>query len=263
MLAGYSLRAESMTQWRLPDRLNEISGLALDADGRLFAVADEAAIVYELDADAGRIRRTFTFGAPALRGDFEGIAAVDGRVYLLTSDGHLVSGKVGEDGEDLEYTEVDTGVGDECELEGLARQPGRDVLLMACKQLHRGHRLRDLSVFAWSLEQHALLPAATVVVPVSDVLRRLRTDRLNPSGLAVDPASGHLVLLASRQHALVELTAAGRLVGVAALPAARHRQPEGIEFTADGRLLIADEGGSHKARLGIYVRDRAAGGAEE
>jgi len=35
VLAGYSLRAESMTQWRLPDRLNEISGLALDADGRL------------------------------------------------------------------------------------------------------------------------------------------------------------------------------------------------------------------------------------
>jgi hypothetical protein len=45
VLDQYSLDEESVMQWRLPDRLNEISGLAMTHDGRLLAVDDEVAIV--------------------------------------------------------------------------------------------------------------------------------------------------------------------------------------------------------------------------
>ena len=49
MIATESRDPDAFVQWKLPGRLREISGLALTSDERLFAVADEKAIVYELD----------------------------------------------------------------------------------------------------------------------------------------------------------------------------------------------------------------------
>lgn len=257
VLSRYSLEAGSLSQWRLPNRLKEISGLAVTADGRLFAVADEAAIIYELDLERGRIHKSFAYGDPVLRGDFEGIAIDGSVVYLVTSDGVIVSGGEGANGEQLEYMSYETGAGAECEIEGLAtdRQNGR--LLLACKTLRPSRSIDDLAIFAWSIADRELDPGATITLPVRPILRELRTNRLNPSGLVVDEQSGHLLLVAARQRALVELSPDGQLVAVVELPlAARHRQPEGLALLSDGRLLIADEGGNHKGRLGIYRADR-------
>lgn len=258
VLSGYSLEAGSLSQWRLPNRLKEISGLAVTADERLFAVADEAAIIYELDVERGRIHKSFAYGDPVLRGDFEGIAVDGSDVYLVTSDGTIVSGREGANGEQLAYMSYETGVGAECEIEGLAtdRQNGR--LLLACKTLRPSRSIDDLAIFAWSIADRRLEDSATIILPVRPILRELRTNRLDPSGLVVDAQSGHLLLVAARQRALVELSPDGQLVAVAELPlTARHRQPEGLAMLSDGRLLIADEGGNHKGRLGIYRADRA------
>lgn len=258
VLAGYSLEAESLSQWRLPNQLREISGLAVTPDGRLLAVADEAAIIFELDVERGRIHKSFAYGDPVLQGDFEGIAVDGGVVYLVTSDGTIVSGREGVNGEQLTYSSYETGVGAECEIEGLAtdRQHGR--LLLACKELRRSRSIDDLAIFAWSIADHVLDDSAMITLPMRPILRELRMNRLNPSGLVVDAGSGHLLLVAARQRALVELSPDGQLVAVAELPlTTRHRQPEGLAILSDGRLLVADEGGNHKARLGIYRADRA------
>lgn len=258
LLAAHSLGTESLTQWRLPARLREISGLALTQDGRLLAVSDEAAVVYELDVAAGRLMKAFAYGDPVLRGDFEGIAVLEERVYLLTSDGNLVHGREGADGERLPYSRTDTGLGRHCELEGLAQHAERRQLLLACKTPRQGGALDVPAIFAWSPGSRDPSPPAPIRLPLGEILPRIDSNRLNPSGVAVDPAGGHILLVASRQRALVELTADGRLVRVAGLAAARHRQPEGIEVTGDGRLLLADEGGGDKARLGIYARQGAS-----
>ncbi|MGH8222422.1 MAG: SdiA-regulated domain-containing protein, partial [Woeseiaceae bacterium] len=79
-------------------------------------------------------------------------------------------------------------------------------------------------------------------------------DRLNPSGIAVEARSGHLLIVAAGQYAVIELTREGRFVDARRLPqSTRHRQAEGIEVTTDGRLLLADEGGTHKGRLATYL----------
>ncbi len=258
VLSGYSLEDESLSQWRLPNRLKEISGLAVTMDGRLFAVADEAAIIYELDLERGRIHKSFAYGDPVLRGDFEGIAIDGSVVYLVTSDGVIVSGGEGANGEQLEYTSDETGAGTECEIEGLATDRRNGRLLLACKTLRQSRSIDDLAIFGWSIADRVIDPGATITVPVRRILRELRTNRLNPSGLVVDEQSGHLLLVAARQRALVELSPEGQLVAVTELPlTARHRQPEGLAMLSDGRLLIADEGGNHKGRLGIYRADRA------
>ena len=107
-------------QWQLPGGLREISGLALTGDGRLLAVSDELAIVYEIDYAAGKLVKRFALGDPALRGDFEGIAVVGETVWLMTSDGQLFASAEGADGEHVLYQELNTGLGGYCECEGRA-----------------------------------------------------------------------------------------------------------------------------------------------
>ena len=75
----------------LPGRLEEISGLAITPEGRLFGHDDERAVVHEIDAEGGEVGKRFTVGDPPLAGDFEGMAIgprlADGdRSLLLLSD---------------------------------------------------------------------------------------------------------------------------------------------------------------------------------
>jgi uncharacterized protein YjiK len=256
VLQTFPLTLESMRQWKLPDRLNEISGLALSPDGRLFAVADEEAAIYELDYDKGRIIKAFAFGKPVQRGDFEGIAILDDKFWLTTSSGEIFSGSEGDDGEQVEFERYRTRLGSSCEIEGLAADQKSQSLILACKKLSKGSDLDGLAIFSWSVLQQKVVAERTVLMPEREIRRRLNTDNFHPSGIAVASGTGHFLIVASRQRALVELTANGELVAAKKLDlVSRHTQPEGIEITEDARLLVSDEGGNHKARLAVYWQE--------
>ncbi len=105
-----------MHQWKLPKALNEVSGLALTEDQRLFAIEDESAFVYELDYNEGRLIKRFAVSNPVLTGDFEGIAATPNALHIITSDGTLISFEEGDDDDIVKFTRQDTGVGVFCEV---------------------------------------------------------------------------------------------------------------------------------------------------
>jgi uncharacterized protein YjiK len=252
-LDRYEFSAETSQQWRLPDKLNEISGLALTADGRLLAVTDEAAIVYELDYSGARLVKAFALGEPTIRGDFEGIAASDSRVWLVTSEGVIYETAEGEDGERVAYHEYRTGAGKSCEIEGLTYRRSDGMLLLLCKNIKKKSGLESLAIFAWSTSSRKIVGARTISLPDRDIATALRMTRLNPSGIAIEEESGNLLIVAARQRAVIALDAGGSLLSARVLPlAARHRQAEGIAILPSGDILIADEGGGHRARLAIY-----------
>ncbi len=242
---------QSWRQWKLPNRLNEISGLAFTSDDRLLAVNDEEAIVYEIDYDSGRLVKQFALGKPVLRGDFEGIAYFEGRVFLVTSDGLLFKANEGADGEQVRFQKFDTGIGKECELEGLAQDVERRRLLLICKNMADNDVA--LTVFVWLLDDDRIDGDQQFELPVSDIMMRLKTKSLHPSGIAIHPSTGSLLIVAARQRAVVELNQDGSLIDVIITPSGkRHRQPEGIEISRTGKLIIADEGGNSRARLTVY-----------
>jgi hypothetical protein len=77
-------------RWNLPKRLDEISGLALSTDDRLFAHDDgNAASSTRIDWHRGRIVKGFALGDPPVKDDFEGIAIAGTDFYLVTSGGVL------------------------------------------------------------------------------------------------------------------------------------------------------------------------------
>lgn len=252
-IGKYPLDSDSMMQWRLPDRLKEISGLALTEDGRLLAMDDEVAVVYELDYDSGRLVKAFAFGNPVVKADFEGIAIVDGLVYLTTSAGRVFLAGEGADGQRVSFDTYETGLGDYCEIEGLVQSSDNSRLYFLCKNVRDRDEIEGLMLFAWSVEERELIEEESILLPVREILARVRMDRFNPSGVTLDRQTGNFIILAARQRVLVELTGEGELVNARSLIlTARHRQAEGIELNNDERLLIADEGGSHRARLAVY-----------
>jgi uncharacterized protein YjiK len=243
---------DDFKQWKLPKRLREISGLALTADERLLAVADEKAVVYELDYQEGKIIKSFALGDPVVRGDFEGIAVLDNTIWLMTSDGLLFAAMEGPDGHSVRYQKYDTGRGEYCELEGLAQDRVAKTLLLACKETKS--KKDDLLISEWSVSNNGIEHVRDVVVPVPLITGIIGKKRIHPSGIAIDLQTAERVLIAARQDALIRLTADGALTEAIILEKkGRHKQAEGIELTRDGRLLIADEGGKGRARLAVYA----------
>ncbi|MEO7477038.1 MAG: SdiA-regulated domain-containing protein [Gemmatimonadales bacterium] len=252
VLARYDFEAAPAFRWKLPRALDEISGLATDSSGRLFAHDDERAIIYELDPAARRIVKRFAFGRPAVRGDFEGIAVVDDRVFLTTSDGVVYAGREGRDGESVSFASHATGIGRRCEVEGLSWDEGAQSLRFACK-VPRAEGLRgQLAVFEWSPVGIRPSDAPSISIPLAPIVQRVGHSAVYPSELLRDPSTGHLLLLAARARAIIEITAAGAVVDVARLRAGLHRQAEGLAFGRDGTLLVSDEADGARATLTGY-----------
>ena len=250
--ARFDLPAGPTQQWKLPGILREISGLAMTADGRLFAIEDEKALVYELDYSNGSLVSRFSLGGPPIKGDFEGIAITgDGAFYVVTSVGRLFRFAEGSSNEAVRYQSYDLGTRERCELEGLAWVASRNALALACKRVYDGKK-RFVRIYFWSIEHEELL-GEPMQVDIRSARGLMGSKRLNVSGIEWEAASNHLVMVAAGERTVIEVSASGELVWAGQLDQRYHRQAEGITFDPDGNLWIADEGGRGAARLAKYA----------
>ena len=246
----------STSHFELPGRLDEISGLALTPDGRLFGHDDERALVHEIDPVNGSVGKRFSAGDPPLRGDFEGIAIVGERFFLVTSTGLLYEMREADDRSEAPYRTSDTGLGAHCEVEGLDYDPLVDALLFACKATRPERGV--LVIHRLPLDP-AREPLAPIEVSHGQLAAHgLRAD-FEPSAIAVDPG-GTLIMVSAPIESLIEVDRSGNVLAGYRLSRGRHAQPEGLAFGLDGALYVADEQNGQDARISVYapVRDDAS-----
>ena len=173
-------------------------------------------------------------------------------IWLLTSDGLLFAAEEGPDERSVRYQKFDTGLGDYCELEGLAQDRSAGTLILVCKEAKK--KKNDLMMFEWSATADGIEHIRSTVIPESSIEDEIDEKEISPSGITIDRQTGERVIVAARQDALVRLGADGSLSEAIILEKkGRHRQAEGIELTRDGRMLIADEGGDGRARQAVYA----------
>ena len=251
-LSRFDFRAPPADRWELPKGLHEISGLVVDSAGRVFAHGDEQAVVYQLDPADHRVVKRFSFGQPAARGDFEAIALVNGQIVLSTSDGVLYAGREGANGESVPFTVQATGAGRWCEVEGMAFDPPERSLLFACKVPRSRALSGHFAMLRWSLERKALDAHPYMFIPLADLAAALRIPAFHASELLRLSSGDGFLVLAGREHAIVELSTAGQVVARAHLRRRDHPQAEGLAFAPDGSLLVADEGGNGRGTLSVY-----------
>lgn len=253
LLLACSEPPRDTTSFALPSSLLEISGLAAAGPDSVFAHDDEHAIVHELDARDGRIMRSFALGRPTIEGDFEGIAAVDDQLFLITSDGLIYAFNPGEDRTRVGYRAHDTGIGPRCEIEGLSRSPDPEYLLILCKRLRREEAVPRLEIYRWRIgTEHADLDP-WITVSLDQFLQPPDAAEFGPSGLEWDADGERLWIVSGRNRLLVEMDREGTALAIRSLDPARHRQAEGIAILPGCRLLLADEGtDTARARLSVY-----------
>ena len=246
--------SEADSQWHLPERLHEVSGLAVSPDGRLFAHDDEIATIYEIDFAGGAIVKRFAVGSEPVTGDFEGLTITpEGDFWLTDSEGRLLRFREGADDARVPFERFNAGVGEDCEVEGIAYHASDQSFVLACKRLKGGNRASRESaplLRAWSIGE---TEARSWGPTGADLARAAQVRAFRPSGLEFDPRSGHLIVISANDGAIAELDAAGALVSARAL-GDRHRQTEGVAILPDGSLILADEGGNDQALISRYLR---------
>lgn len=228
-----------VARWMMPPELREISGLAMTADGRVLAHGDEIGRVYVLDPKRGVVLKRFTLqGAP--HADFEGITVARGSIYLIASNGVLYEFTEGADGASVPYRIHDTHLGHECEFEGVAYQADSAWLVLPCKTVGKKSLEDQLVIYRWKIGDTTSSAVSRMTVPLAPIVEPNGWKTLHPSDVTIDPATGNLVLVASQQKALVEITPAGQLLRSEPLPTGHH-QAEGVAITRDGILIVSDE----------------------
>lgn len=253
LLAACEEAAREQAHFTLPSLLMEISGLAAAGDNSVFAHNDEFAIVHELSLSDGRPIRIFALGDPTIEGDFEGIAAASGMVYLVTSDGLIYAARPGADRERVAYRTHETGVGRLCEVEGLSNAPTTGHLLLLCKRLRRDGAGARLEIYRWPIGSEAAEPEPWLSLDLNEFLSDQDAAELRPSGLEWDARRGRLLVISARNNMLLELGENGDVLATHKLDARRHRRTEGIAVLPECRVALADEGAETRAaRLTAY-----------
>ncbi len=253
-VAACLIGGRAAARWELPPAMREVSGLALTDDGRLFLHNDERGVVMALDAATGRPVGRYRLGA-GLRADFEGIAVVGRTLVLTTSDGDLVEADLPAKGAPdgvLAVTAVRTGVGAQCEVEGLTYDPVGRVLLMACKAPRGASPRKEVAVFRWDPATRALARPDRITFSVHDLSRGRPGKGFHPSAIEVDPRTGEWVMLASADHAVATVDRSGRVLATGLL-GGRHLQPEGLALGSDGSVYVSDEGGKGPGTVTVYA----------
>jgi uncharacterized protein YjiK len=239
--------------FEMPGRLDEISGLAITADGRLFGHNDERATVHEIDPTTGEVgKRVFVGADPSVEGDFEGLAIVGERFFLVTSEGILFEFREVGDREIAQHRTTDTGLGGSCEVEGLDYDPREEVLLLACKTTTPERP--TILIHRLPLDPQRARPDPISVPRAGLGAFGIDAD-FQASSVALSPA-GTLFLSSPAPEALIEVDRTGRLLAGVELPPDRHPQPEGLAFGPDGTLYLSDEQNGASARVTVYSRAR-------
>ncbi len=255
ILSHYNVTASPSRVFKLPAFLREISGIALSPDGRLFCHGDEEGTLYQVDPATGAVVKQFQLvegkhnRKEQIKADFEDIAIVGERFFLVTSSGTLYEFREGGNKEDVTAVKYNTLLDSSYDVEGLCYDASKGELLLACKaaspKSRSGKNFRE--VYAFSLKTMSLSPVPRFLLDAATIAKAAGEKKeFNPSAILPYPESESVLMISSHAHLIAEISARdGRLLGVAKLPKKYHIQPEGLALLSDKTLLISDEGPEH------------------
>lgn len=251
-LSHYDLSEKSVTRFNLPGKLSEASGLTMTANGRLLAHDDENGAVYQVDYSSGAILKQFSIGSALLRADFEDIACVGERIYMVTSDGDIYEFREGQDGERKTFQLYKTALSRENDVEGLSYDPATNCLLLACKGNAGSGLEKYKAVYSFSLSEKKLLKKPRFLLAIKSFDKIAHKGHFNPSGIARHPKSGTFFIISADGEAIIEISATGKLLSHQKIPKKINDHPEGITFTPDLTMILCNDGQGGVATLTLY-----------
>ncbi|MFN0214232.1 MAG: SdiA-regulated domain-containing protein [Saprospiraceae bacterium] len=248
----YDLQNPSLSINLENEALQEISGLSsTDAAGVFIAIADERGEIFYIDGNAGwAVSRRVVFRD---KGDFESVEMVGESIWAAKSDGDLFELT------DLKINppkmeEHKTFLKKQNDVEGLAYDPRRKSLFLACKE--NPDSLGPRNVYGFSLETKVLSESPAYTISPEEVNKLVpyeaseKRDYFSPSGIAFHPITSDLYVISTALKRLVVLDyKTGKIKFARRLDKKIFPQPEGVSFDQKGNILISNEGKSSKGLL--------------
>ena len=234
----------------LPQGINEISGISYNpADNTVFAVDDENGYLFKISLDRQPVVENWEFDK---KRDFEEIAVVNNKAYVLVSSGKLVYFPVSFPVKNITTASLD--IEGRNEFESLYHDPAANRLLMMCKDC-KGDGKDAVSIYGFDLRTNTFDSRAIGVLNTSGINKKSgkKTDRFKPSAARIHPQTGELYIISSVNKMLVVADKNFTIKEVRRLDSSIFKQPEGLDFTPSGDMLISNEaGGSGNANILLF-----------
>jgi hypothetical protein len=235
-------------QWALPKYLREASGLDVISEHMLLAHNDEKGKIYRLDLETETVAQVAAIGKPAIRDDFEGIAADGSRVFLITSKGMLyiieepaVLSPATTEKHIVNAKRVSTGAGRYCEIEGLHYEAG--ILLLPCKTVLTPGDKGHLIVLAYELNSGRLSTLIKIPKPSIPGIKKLNLT-------AIDATDNHYYIVAANRLVLIDKQS--RQTRTFKLKKSLHQQVEGLAVMPDGSFVLVEDNRDGISRVSQY-----------
>lgn len=240
--SGNAVSYQVIRQWRLPDAMEEVSGIAWLTGERLATIQDEFGEVSIFDLGGGKTVERFQF---AEAGDFEAVTTNGKDMYVLRSDGTLFE-ILNFAASDREVKQYPTFFTMENNMESLAFDQAHNRLLLVPKLKDpEGGTSKGVYTFSLGTKELDSVPEYRIDL-TDDAFRNTRQKDLSkvfrPSDMAIHPMTGEIYILDGVIPQLLILEASGELRDVYSFSAEFFPQPEGIAFSPDGTLYISNEG---------------------
>lgn len=253
----------------LPRSLAEISGISWYRKNELACVQDEKGVVSIYDLKKRKIISTVSFGNA---GDYEDLVTDGDTVFIIRSNGVLYRIE-GLANQASPARKMPTPLTSKNDPEGLTFDKLTRSLWIACKGSTAIHPEKKnpvfKAVFRFDLVTETLTeiplflidPSGVPEMEESDWMRNqsvklgkalhLLEDDWNfqPSGIAIHPLDSTVYVLSHIGKWLLVLEPNGKVQTVHRLDPAIFRQPEGICFSPEGDLYIANEGAGRKGNI--------------
>lgn len=239
--AGYDLTKP--VKYYMSDNLTEISGITFykgRADS-VYAEEDEKGRVYYFKL-GDKESRHVTFGKS---GDYEDIAILGDKVYMLRSDGTFFVFPFSQ----LRTDEITNPqkVGDALgkgEYEGLYADESSQMLYALCKHCNADKTSKTCTVYGLKPTDNGIDQAGKYTINVREIEARLGQGKIafHPSALTKNQKTNEWYILSSVNKVLVVADAGWKVKAVYPLNPELFNQPEGIAFDAQQNLYISNEG---------------------
>jgi uncharacterized protein YjiK len=261
---GYNLSNPDVTII-LPDILHEISGITAIDSVTVACIQDEKGIVLIYDLSENEITKRLAFN---MDGDYEGIAWVGNRIYILRSDGVLLT--LENYGSTVLLKDIaPTGI-PAMNNEGLCYDRQNHRLLIAPKEnfdkedVKKNRRpvygfdmtagkLIGVPVYNFSLSAVKKFAAASKAIPKEKDKKKKENKEpdieFKPSDLGIHPLTKELFVLSGAEHLLFVFDSGGTIEYIEKLDRDIFNMPEGITFLNNGDMFISNEGQNGKATL--------------
>jgi len=247
---GYDIQKPDSRE--LGKSVNEISGLTFNTDdSSLLAVSDSKRKIFQIDLYREKLKdyaeKIYT------QSDFEDLVKIDTIIYVLISDGTLISMPlhVSDSSRTVVYPSPFRGKND---FETMYYDPNANGLIVICKECEEEKGQHRRTAYRFDLIEKTFDDAPFYTISTDDVKALVKNDdaEFRPSAAAIHPKEKNLYILASAGSLFVITDTKGKVLEAFNLNPDIYPQPEGIAFSPDGTMYISNEGKYGKPTLLVF-----------